>query len=80
MFDVFGVFRLLLDQLVHVFDVFDVFDVFRLFRDKISHVFDVFDVFTCLGFFVSKKYGMCLTCLACLRVWDFSLPNNEPCV
>ena len=40
-----------------------------------SHVFDVFGVFTCLGFFVSKKYGMCLTCLACLRVWDFSLPT-----
>ena len=39
---VFGLFRLLLDQLVPVFDVFDVFGVFRLFPEKISHVFDVF--------------------------------------
>ena len=62
-FDVFDVFRLLLDQLVHVFDVFDVFDVFRLFRDKISHVFDVFGVFTCLVIFLSTKCAMCLTCL-----------------
>ena len=44
-FDVFVVFRLLLDQLVPVFDVFDVFDVFRLFPEKISPVFGVFDVF-----------------------------------
>ena len=73
-FDVFGVFRLLLDQLVPVFDVFG---VFRLFPEKINHVFDVF---TCLVIFLSTKCAMCLACLACLRVWDFLSPKNMACV
>ena len=47
---------------------------------EMSHVFDVFDVFTCLGFFVSKKYGMCLTCLACLRVWEIFSSKIVACV
>ena len=62
-FDVFDVFRLLLYQLVPVFDVF------RRFPEK-SHVFDVFGVFTCLGIFLSTKCAMCLTCL---RVGEFFL-------
>ena len=75
-FDVFGVFRIALHPklrcYLYVFIVFNMFGVFHVFDVSdvfsVQKMYHVFDVFTCLGKFFSKKYSMCLTCLACLRV------------
>ena len=72
-FDVFSVFNVF-----DVFDAFGVFDVFEVF--DVQKIYHVFDVFTCLGNFFSKKYSMCLTCLAFLRVSQICSPKNIPCV
>ena len=87
-FNVFGVFRIALPPklrcYLYVFIVFNMFGVFHVFDVSdvfsVQKMYHVFDVFTCLQNFFSKKYSMCLTCLAFLRVWEICSPKNIPCV